>query len=167
MEARLHAQVEAIEALAHPAQGPERPEAMTQVKKQLPAVAALVDFWWQGVRWDLEHAAVSPLWQQWAQEGLVPWRYWTHQVPRTRCTRRKAKMQQVLERVRAALRTHMITRCLPAQALKAWQAWATPASLRFSPRLFSRRRSQRLSGGDASPAAGLTPSALQGVERPP
>ena len=52
VEARLHAHVEAIEAFAHAAQLPERPAAMTKVKKQLPAVATLVDFWWQGVRQD-------------------------------------------------------------------------------------------------------------------
>jgi Family of unknown function (DUF6399) len=35
-------------------------------------------------------------------------------------------MQQVLERARAAFHAHEITRCLPAQALEDWQAWATP-----------------------------------------
>jgi len=63
VEARLHAQVEAIEACARTAQLPERPAAMTKVTRQLPDVAALVDFWWQGVQRDLEHAAISPLWQ--------------------------------------------------------------------------------------------------------
>jgi hypothetical protein len=125
VEARLHAQVEAIEALARTAQLPERPEAMTKVKKQLPAVAALVDFWWQGVQQDLEHAAVSPLWQRWAQEVLLPQRYWERQVTRTRCARRKAKMQRVLERVRTTFHAHVLTRCLPPQALKDWHAWAT------------------------------------------
>lgn len=125
VEARLHAQVKAIEALARTAQLPERPEAMTKVKKQLPDVAALVDFWWQGVRRDLEHAAISPLWQQWAQEVLLPRRYWEYQVTRTRCARRKAKMQRVLGMVRAAFDAHVLTLCLPAQALQDWQAWAT------------------------------------------
>jgi hypothetical protein len=125
VEARLHAQVEAIEALAHASQLPERQAALTKVKKQLPAVAALVDFWWQGVRQDLEHAAVSPDWQRWAQEALLPRRYWEHQVTRTRCARRKAKMQRVLARVRAEFDAHGITRSLPPQALEDWQTWAT------------------------------------------
>lgn len=125
VEARLDAQVEAIEAFAHAAQLPARPDAMTKVKKQLPAVAALVDFWWHGVRQDLEHAAVSPLWPQWAQEVFLPWRYWEHQGTRTRCARRKAKIQQVLERVRSEFHAHGLTCCLPPQALKDWQAWAT------------------------------------------
>jgi len=98
---------------------------MRKVKKQLPAVAALVDFWWQGVRQDLAHAAVSPPWQRWAQEALLPRRYWEHQVTRTRCARRKAKMQRVLERVRAEFDAHGLTRSLPPQALEDWQTWAT------------------------------------------
>jgi hypothetical protein len=131
VETRLHTQVKAIEALARTSQVPERLEAMTKVKKQLPEVATLVDFWWHGVRRDLEHAAVSPLWQQWAQEVLLPWRYWEYQVPRTRCVRRKAKMQRVLEMVRVECHAHVITRCLPEQALKDWQAWATQHAYAF------------------------------------
>ena len=34
-------------------------------------------------------------------------------------------MQRVLERVRTASHAHVLTRCLPPQALKDWQAWAT------------------------------------------
>jgi hypothetical protein len=33
---------------------PARPDAMTKVRKQVPALAALIDFWWQGVQQDLE-----------------------------------------------------------------------------------------------------------------
>lgn len=98
---------------------------MMKVKKQLPAVAALVDCWWQGGRRDLEHAAVSPLWQRWAQAVLLPQRYWARQVSRTRCVRRNARMQRVLESVRTALHAHVLTRGLPPQALQDWQAWAT------------------------------------------
>jgi len=46
---RLHAAVEAIEALATRHQVPVRHHTMQKVRKQLPALAALVDFWWQGV----------------------------------------------------------------------------------------------------------------------
>ncbi len=125
VEARLQAQVEAIEAFARPSQLPERPEAMTKGKKPLPAVAALVDFWWQGVQRDLEHAAIPPLWQRWAREVLLPQRYWARQVSRTRCIRRKAKMQGVLERVRSTFDAHVLTCCLSPEALKDWHAWAT------------------------------------------
>lgn len=124
-EARLHRQVEAMEALAHTHQFPERQAAMTKGKKPLPAFAALVDFWWPGVRQDLEHAALSPLGQPWAQEALLPRRYWEHQMTRTRCARRKAQLQRALESVRVKLDTHAITRCLPPQVLEEWQAWAT------------------------------------------
>jgi Family of unknown function (DUF6399)/IclR helix-turn-helix domain len=125
VEHRLHIQVEAMEAFAHTQQLPNRQMAMHKIKKQLPALAALVDFWWAGVRQDLESAAVSHLWWPWAQETLLPKVYWEHQVTRTRCVRRKAKMQQALEVVSSAFATHALTRCLPPQALGDWYAWAT------------------------------------------
>jgi Family of unknown function (DUF6399) len=121
----VQVQVEAIEALAHMHQLPDRQATMKKVKKQIPDLAALVDFWWAGVRQDLEHAAVSRLWGTWAQETLLPKVYWEHQVTRTRCARRKAKMQQALEVVRGTFATHALTRCLPPQVLGDWHAWAT------------------------------------------
>ena len=49
---RLPAEVEAIAALAARHQFPACHTARTKVRKQLPALAALVDFWWQGVQHD-------------------------------------------------------------------------------------------------------------------
>jgi Family of unknown function (DUF6399)/IclR helix-turn-helix domain len=125
VESQVQAQVEAIEVLAHTQQLPDRQAAMKKVKKQVPDLAALVDFWWAGIRQDLEQASVSPLWRGWAQESLLPKMYWEHQVTRTRCARRKTKMQHALEGVRAEFAQHALTRCLPSQALEHWQAWAT------------------------------------------
>jgi len=125
VEHQLHAQVEAMEAFAHTQQLPNRQAAMHKVKKQLPALAALVDFWWAGVRQDLESAAISHPWRTWAQETLLPKVYWEHQVTRTRCARRKAKMQQALQVISGTFATHALTRCLPPQALEEWVAWAT------------------------------------------
>ena len=65
---------------------------MTKVRKQVPALAALVDFWWQGVWQDVEPFGLSPRWRQWVQECLLPLVDWEHQVAHTRCARRKAKM---------------------------------------------------------------------------
>lgn len=122
---RLHAAVQAIEALAERHQFPARQGAMKKVRKPLPALAALVDFWWEGVRRDLEHAATSPMWRRWARESLLPLVYWKHQVAHTRCARRKAKLRQALEAAHVAFGTHAITQCLPPQALKEWQEWAS------------------------------------------
>src|SRR6185503_29131 len=49
----LQATVAAIEALAQAHQLPVRHAAMTKVRKQLPDLAAVVDFWWAGVRRDV------------------------------------------------------------------------------------------------------------------
>jgi len=124
VESHLQATVEAIEGLAQCHQLPVRYAAMTKVRKQLPDLAALVDFWWAGVRRDVAHAALSPLWVQWAEESLLPLVYWEHQVAHTRCARRKAKIRQALEAIQIAFGHHALTQCLPPQALKAWHAWA-------------------------------------------
>src|SRR5215510_14503840 len=116
---QLTAAVEAIEALARCHQLPARHDAMTKVRKHVPALAALVDFWWQGVHQDLEPFILSPRWRQWVHECLLPMAYWAHQVPRTRCRRRKAKIQAALEAIRAAFEQHAITQQLAPQVLAA------------------------------------------------
>jgi hypothetical protein len=88
-------------------------------------LAALVDFWWQGVHQDLESFILSPRWQQWVHECLLPMIYWANQLPRTRCRRRKAKIQEALEAVRTAFEQHTITQRLAPHVLAEWQAWAT------------------------------------------
>ena len=103
---------------------PARQGARQKVRKQVPALAALVDFWWEGVQRDVEQAATSPMWRTWARESLLPLVYWAHQVARTRCARRKAKLRQALEAAHVALGQHALTQRLPPQALQAWQAWA-------------------------------------------
>jgi hypothetical protein len=122
---QLHAAVEAIEGVAKRQQLPARARAMQKVRKQIPALAALVDYWWEGVEHDLEHAAISAPWRHWAKEYLLPWVYWEHHVAHTRCVRRKAKIQQACEAVRATFHTHRLTARLPAPALEEWHTWAT------------------------------------------
>jgi hypothetical protein len=125
IQSRLQAEVAAIETLAHRHQFPARHDAMKKVRNQLPALAALVDFWWQGVDQDLEPCVLSPRWRRWVHECLLPMVYWAYQVPRTRCRRRKAKVQEALAGVRAAFERHAITQRLAPEVLAAWHAWAT------------------------------------------
>jgi Family of unknown function (DUF6399)/IclR helix-turn-helix domain len=125
VQSRLHAEVAAVETLARDQQFPIRHDRLKKVRHQLPALAALVDFWWAGVDQDLEQAAISAPWRQWAREYLLPWVYWEHQVARTRCVRRKATLQRAWAEARAAFDQHVITQQLPSQGLAEWQAWAT------------------------------------------
>jgi hypothetical protein len=122
---RLQAAIDAVETCAQEQQLAARHDAMKKVRNQLPALAALVDFWWEGVERDLEKAAISTPWRIWAKECLLPWVYWEHHMAHTRSARRKAKMRQAWEAVRAALHTHALTLRLPPQALEDWHAWAT------------------------------------------
>ncbi len=98
---------------------------MTKVRKQVPALAALVDFWWQGVSQDVEPFVWSPRWRQWVHASLLPMVYWDHQVARTRCRRRTAKMRQALEAVRTACERHPLTLRLAPHVYAEWTAWAT------------------------------------------
>jgi hypothetical protein len=50
--------------------------------------------------------------------------YWDHQVARTRCRRRKAKMQEAWEEVRIAFDQHAITQGLAPHVLADGKAWA-------------------------------------------
>jgi hypothetical protein len=122
---RLHAAIDALEALARRHQLPSPTDALKKVRKQVPGLAALVDFWWDGVKRDMEYAGIAPQWRRWAQESLLPLVYWEHHVAHTRCARRKAKIRQALEGVQSAFRHHPMTQRLPPQALQEWHAWAT------------------------------------------
>jgi hypothetical protein len=125
VESQLTATVEAIEAFARDHQLPARHNAITKVRKQVPALAALVDFWWQGVHQDLEPFLLSPRWRQWVHECLLPMVYWDYQVGRTRCRRRKAAMQAAWQTAQAAFDRHTITQRLAPHVLAEWHAWAT------------------------------------------
>jgi hypothetical protein len=122
---RLAAAVAAIATVAQAHQCPVQHDVMQKVRQQWPALAARVDFWWAGVRQDVEHAAISSPWRRWATASLRPWVYGEHQAAHTRCARRKTKLHQVWETVRAALHHHALTLQLPAQALEEWHTWAT------------------------------------------
>ncbi len=125
VESRLHAEVMAIEALVQEHELPARADAMNKVYKQLPALAALVDFWWHGVADDLEPMGLSPAWRQWALGLLLPLVYWAYHVAHTSCARRRARMQEALEALRIEFDSHPITQQLAPEVLKEWHGWAT------------------------------------------
>ncbi len=125
VHSRLQAAVQAIQAWAQRYGFPSRADAMKKVLKQLPDLAALVDFWWECVWQDLGQCALSPMWKTWVQACLLPMVYWQAQVAHTRGARKKAKMRQALEAAQATFLAHPITQRLDPEVLEAWQDWAT------------------------------------------
>jgi len=125
VHSRLQTEVAAIETLAQDHQFSIRHDMLKKVRHQLPALAALVDFWWAGVDQDLEQAAISAPWRQWAREALLPEVYWEHHIAHTRCARRKAKLQRAWVAARSVVDQHVITQRLAPHGLAAWKAWAT------------------------------------------
>jgi hypothetical protein len=131
VESQLQAAVEALAALAQHHQLPARHDTMTKVRQQVPALAALVDVWWQGVHQDLAPFVLSPRWRQWVDECLLPMIYWDYHMARTRCRRRKATLQAAWEAVRTAFDQHAITQRLAPHVLADWKAWALQRTKAF------------------------------------
>jgi hypothetical protein len=131
VERQLHAEIDAMEALITTNGLPVKKKAVEKVRKQLCGVSALVDFWWQGVRHDVHHMALTPLWTRWVEELLLPLLYWQQQTARTRCPRRKTQMVQALQAIRDAFETHPITQQMAPNVLADWQAWAAERATTF------------------------------------
>src|SRR5215813_11844156 len=102
VEQQLRAELQALEALLATNGLPVKKHILDKVRKQLAGISALVDFWWQTVRQDLEQMAMTPRWTQWADELLLPLMYWQAQLCRTRCPSQKAQIAVVLQVVEEA-----------------------------------------------------------------
>jgi enamine deaminase RidA (YjgF/YER057c/UK114 family) len=72
VEEQLRAALQAIETLLEANGLPRKKDTLAKVQTQLAGVSALVDFWWQTVRQDLEQIAMTPRWTTWAEELLLP-----------------------------------------------------------------------------------------------
>jgi hypothetical protein len=124
VEEQLRTELEAIEMLLEANGLPMKKDILDKVRKQLAGVSALVDFWWQTVRQDLEQMAMTPKWTQWAEEFLLPLLYWQERLCRTRCRGQKAQIAVALWAVEEAFERHPCTRQLQPEVLAGWKAWA-------------------------------------------
>ena len=131
VESRLHAEIDALTALIETHGLPAQKKAVEKVRKQLAGWSALVDLWWQRVWQDVQQVALTPMWKRWVDEQLLPLMYGQHQVSRTRCPRRKAKLLKALESVQDAFDTHLITAQLAPDVLAGWKAWAAEHAKAF------------------------------------
>lgn len=131
VECQLKVEIDALETLIETNGLPAKKKALEKVRKQIAGLAALVDFWWQGVWDDLQQVTLTPMWTRWVEELLLPLLYWQEQVPRTRCPRRKAKLLQALKAVQAAFDGHPITKQLAPGVLESWKAWAAAQAKAF------------------------------------
>ena len=132
VEARLAAEVTALQALIETNGLPLKEKTLTKVRKQLADLAAVIDVWWQGVRQDVGHQIVlTPMWTDWVEASLLPMMYWELLVSRTRGRRRKAKLVAALEAARAAFEAHPLTAQLAPEVLAGWKAWAAEHARTF------------------------------------
>ena len=124
VEEQLGAELEAIDMLLETNRLPMKKDTLDKVRKQLAGISALVDFWWQTVRQDLEQMVMPPRWTQWAEALLLPLLYWQEQLCRTRCPGQKAQIALVLQAVEEAFERHPCTRQLTPELLAGWKKWA-------------------------------------------
>jgi Family of unknown function (DUF6399) len=124
VEEQLRAELKAMKTLLETNGLPIKQNTLDKVQKQLAGISALVDVWWQTVRQDLTHLAMTPRWTQWAEEVLLPLMYWQEQLRRTRCPGHKAQMPLALQAVAEAFERHPCTQQLKPEVLAGWQAWA-------------------------------------------
>jgi hypothetical protein len=124
VEEQLGAESKAIETLLETNGLPLKKDTVAKVQKQRAGIAALVDCWWQTVRQDVTHLAMTPRWTQWAEDVLLPLMYWHEQRHRTRHPGQKAQIARVLQAVEDAFEWHPCTRQLHPEVLAGWKAWA-------------------------------------------
>ena len=128
---QLSTTLEASAVFAPDHQGPARPPALPQGRKQGAAMAALGDCWGQGVQQAVAPFLLAPRWRQGVHACLLPRTYWGYQGARTRCRRRKATLQGAWEAGHAAFPPQALTQRLPPRVLAAWQAWAADRGKAF------------------------------------
>jgi hypothetical protein len=128
---QLQAEIVALATLLETHGLPVKNSVLDKVRTHLTGVSALVDFWWQTVRHDLEHMAMPPRWTHWVEEWLLPLMYWQEQRSRTRCRVQKAQIAQALQAVQDAFERHPCTQWLAPDVLAAWQAWAAEHARAF------------------------------------
>ena len=159
--------MEAIEAFAQRHQLPARHDAMTKVRKQVPALAALVDFWWQGVHQDWSPSSCRPDGGSGCTSASSRWSIGTTKWLARAAADGKPRCRQALEAVRAAFDQHAITQRLAPHVLAEWHAWATAAGRRpFSATSSAVEGRNGYSVANASQSARLAQAALQGVDGP-
>jgi hypothetical protein len=127
----LHAEIDAGPAFIATHGLPAKQKAVDKVHKQLAGVSALVDVWWQSGWHDVQQVAMTPMWQRGGAEQLLPLMYWQHQVSRTRCPRRNAKLVQALAAVQDTFDRPPITRQLASDVLAGGKAWAAEHAKAF------------------------------------
>ncbi len=124
VEHQMQAELQALETLLKTNGLPVKQNTLDKVRKQLAGVAALVDFWWQTVRQDVAQLAMTPRWNQWVEELLLPLMYWQEQFSRTRDRDQKAQIAFVLQAIQEAFERHPCTGQLTPEVLAGGKSWA-------------------------------------------
>lgn len=131
VQRRLQGEIDAIAAFVERHPLPSKPDLIAKVSKQVPALAALVDCWWEGGDHDVTQLTLSAGWRTWAKEMVLPLAYWEGQWARTRGLSKKAKLIEVLDPLRTRFEQHEMTQRLSQDVLADWRQWARDQAQAF------------------------------------
>lgn len=132
VEAKLQAEVEALQTLLETHGLPVKKTVLAKVRRQLAGLAAVIDVWWELVRQDVRsQIALTPMWEHWVEAYLLPLMYWEQQVSRTRHPGRRAQLVQALQAVQVAFEAHPLTAELTPEVLVGWKTWAAEHAKTF------------------------------------
>jgi hypothetical protein len=92
--------------------------------RQIPALAALVDLWWQWLKQDPVLQSAEPSLQHWVLARCLPAVYWQQQLSKTSTAALKVAYQQAFNNAQQQLQRSPMVATLTPPALEHWQRWA-------------------------------------------
>ena len=99
-------------------------QAVAKFSRQIPALASVIDLWWQGVEHSLTAVPLDTETQYWLVARVLPAYYWQQQVAKTKTPVLKAAYQQAFDQATDALAHHPLSTTLAPGILERWQHWA-------------------------------------------
>jgi hypothetical protein len=128
---KLSQQVDALKQFQQQYQLKDAPGGIDKFNRQIDALAAVVDLWWQWVEHSLAAHELSQSISSWLTAVLLPVCYWQYQSQRTDKPTLKAQYQDAYQRAYQALQAHPLTLTLEVDAYRYWQSWASDMVTKF------------------------------------
>jgi hypothetical protein len=100
----------------------DKNKRVDKFRKQIEAIASLIDAWWLWVEETLKVAEIDDELKQWLMFYLLPTLYWQSQVAKTKTPELRKSYQAAFDTAQASLGNHPMTSTF--LLLREWQDWA-------------------------------------------
>lgn len=128
---KLTQQVKALKQFKKTQGLKDAPGGIDQFNRQVDALAAVVDLWWQWVHQALNAQSVAPSLRDWITQILLPLCYWNTQRQRTDTPTLKPQYQRAYHQAQVTLQSHLVTATLSEDAYRYWVGWAQDRVTKF------------------------------------